>query len=464
MQSGSPSRFPLLRRPSLRIHRLARRQTRATQLGGTPAHRTCRRAVATVVGCHCLKHGEPFNPRNTFVGIFIPEALAASMLISSTAKLAYGHLVRRAGGDGRCFPSANDVGRHTGVGERAAKRALKELQNGDPPLIRATFRADKFGRQTSNEYAFIWGPILEGVKNDTPVRNDTHHHVENDPHGGVKNDTRKVKERKVSEEKCQKEGSSSSDSQNSPAMEQKTESTTIIIPSNAKPENKTWTPTDIAGLKAGLALHRGQDTTPDVAITSRIIAHLPDPDDGRAWLGDLLTRFDGSKVKSWGFYEADVRTVWPGRRADATAELQRKQEQDRKANAKRERAVRDMERRRAIKRIAMEKNWKQVGSSFTDCVCVGYGRIETGDFCKCELGAEAANVVELERIKCRKCGNQGTVPDATDPTLIMWCDHPGCENAVRVKKEAPNLVDGANKLTLKMQSRGIFPQMPARSA
>jgi Helix-turn-helix domain len=119
-----------------------------------------------------LKIGEPFNPRNTFVGLFIPEALAASTAISSTAKLAYGHLIRRAGENGRCWPSAADVAKYIGVGQRAAQRALKELQSGDHPFIRATFRYLK-GRQTTNEYAFIWNPILEGVKNGSPVKNDT---------------------------------------------------------------------------------------------------------------------------------------------------------------------------------------------------------------------------------------------------------------------------------------------------
>ncbi len=163
-----------------------------------------------------MKAGEKFNPRNTFLGVFIPEALAASTVISSTGKLAYGHLVRRAGDNGRCWPSARDVAKYIGVRERAAQRALKELQRGDPPLIRATFRTDEHGRQTSNEFCFIWGPILEGVKNDSPVKNDTLPPVKNDRDGGVKNDTRKVKE-----EKCQKENVKSI-LDSCPASQQKT--------------------------------------------------------------------------------------------------------------------------------------------------------------------------------------------------------------------------------------------------
>src|SRR5438876_573815 len=43
--------------------------------------------------------GDPFNPKAVFAGIgaFIPERVAASVVLSMTAKLCYGHLLRRAG-------------------------------------------------------------------------------------------------------------------------------------------------------------------------------------------------------------------------------------------------------------------------------------------------------------------------------------------------------------------------------
>ena len=158
----------------------------------------------------CVKIGEPcnpapgeeFNPRRKFVGLFIPEALAASAAISSTAKLAYGHLVRRAGENGRCWPSAADVAKYTGVKERAAQRALKELQSGDHPLIRATFRRDEKGRQTSNEYAFIWSPILGSVKSGSPVKNDTLPLSKTTPPG--LSETTGTTLSKTTPEKCQK--------------------------------------------------------------------------------------------------------------------------------------------------------------------------------------------------------------------------------------------------------------------
>jgi hypothetical protein len=108
--------------------------------------------------------GAPFNPRELFgslgIGAFIPERVAASPVLTMTAKVCYGHLIRRAGKNDRCWPSYRDIAQSTGIGERQAMRALKELA--DAQLVRPVHRADQTGRQTSNAYEFIWGPILAG--------------------------------------------------------------------------------------------------------------------------------------------------------------------------------------------------------------------------------------------------------------------------------------------------------------
>lgn len=103
--------------------------------------------------------GDVFNPRKMFVGIFIPEALVATTDISSTAKLAWGHLARRAGKNGRCFPSKRDIGKHVGIKERQINRMLNELVEGR--FIRKVSRTGASGRSTSNEYEFLWHPLLE---------------------------------------------------------------------------------------------------------------------------------------------------------------------------------------------------------------------------------------------------------------------------------------------------------------
>jgi hypothetical protein len=72
---------------------------------------------------------EPFIPRNVFrgVGALVPERVAASTMLSMTAKVCYGHLVRRAGQNATCWPSYRDIAKSIGIGERQAVRALKEL-------------------------------------------------------------------------------------------------------------------------------------------------------------------------------------------------------------------------------------------------------------------------------------------------------------------------------------------------
>lgn len=106
--------------------------------------------------------GEQFNPREIFggIGVFIPERVAASTVLSMTAKVCYGHLLRRTGKNDRCWPSHRDIADSTGVKERQVMRALKELAGAE--LIKAVPRTDTTGRQTSNAYEFIWGPILQG--------------------------------------------------------------------------------------------------------------------------------------------------------------------------------------------------------------------------------------------------------------------------------------------------------------
>jgi len=120
--------------------------------------------------------GETFKPREVFggIGALVPEKIAASTKISMTAKLCYGHLVRRAGQKDRCWPSIRDIAGHIGVEARQAMRALRELS--EAGLIRPTSRKEATGRQTSNEYEFIWGLVLqeEGDTYDTlpPAKSD----------------------------------------------------------------------------------------------------------------------------------------------------------------------------------------------------------------------------------------------------------------------------------------------------
>ena len=76
-----------------------------------------------------LEIGQPFNPFRFFTGIFIPEGLVRSKLVSLKAKVAYGRLTRYAGQDGKCFPAVGTLAREIGVGERQAQKYLGDIED-----------------------------------------------------------------------------------------------------------------------------------------------------------------------------------------------------------------------------------------------------------------------------------------------------------------------------------------------
>ena len=121
-----------------------------------------------------LQLGQPFNPFRFFTGIFIPEALVHSSLLSAGAKLAYGRLARYAGQDGMCFPAVDTLAQEIGVGGRQAQKYLAELEKVKLIRRRARF-SDR--AQTSNVIEFLWHPLFqegvndrsgEGVNDDSP--------------------------------------------------------------------------------------------------------------------------------------------------------------------------------------------------------------------------------------------------------------------------------------------------------
>jgi hypothetical protein len=111
----------------------------------------------------CLLVGQPFNPFRVFTGIFIPEALVRTNLVSAGAKIAYGRLARYAGQDGKCFPAVGTLAQEIGVGERQAQKYVAELETAK--LIRR--RTQFTGRaQTSNAIDFLWHPLFQDGVND----------------------------------------------------------------------------------------------------------------------------------------------------------------------------------------------------------------------------------------------------------------------------------------------------------
>jgi hypothetical protein len=108
----------------------------------------------------------PFKPFGIFNGVFIPECMVRSTLISSGAKLAYGRLARYAGRHGQCYPAVLTLAQQIGVSLRQAQRYLSELER--KKLIRRMSRYVDRG-QTSNAYEFIWHELFaEGVTDLSP--------------------------------------------------------------------------------------------------------------------------------------------------------------------------------------------------------------------------------------------------------------------------------------------------------
>lgn len=102
---------------------------------------------------------KPFNPYGTAAGIFIPYAVVQCKELSSTAKMLYGHYLRRAGKDGRCWPSKGDCAASLAIDERSVKRTSAELEAFG--LIQRMPQYRKDGSQSSNAIEFLRHPILD---------------------------------------------------------------------------------------------------------------------------------------------------------------------------------------------------------------------------------------------------------------------------------------------------------------
>jgi hypothetical protein len=110
-----------------------------------------------------LQVGQPFNPFRFFTGIFIPEALVRSALLSAGAKVAYGRLARYAGHNGQCFPAVGTLAEEIGVGARQAQKYLGELEKVKLIRRRARFLD---GAQSSNAIEFLWHRLFQDGVND----------------------------------------------------------------------------------------------------------------------------------------------------------------------------------------------------------------------------------------------------------------------------------------------------------
>ena len=102
-----------------------------------------------------LQVGQVFVPRRVLhSGVFVPDGLLASRLVSNGAKLLWARLARYAGTRGQCFPLLSTLAMDLGFSERQVQRYLAELVSG------GFLRARQRGYNKSNVYEFLWHPAL----------------------------------------------------------------------------------------------------------------------------------------------------------------------------------------------------------------------------------------------------------------------------------------------------------------
>lgn len=89
-----------------------------------------------------------FNPRKTFLGIFIPDGVM-EMDISTGAKFCFGLLLRYAGDNGHCWPKQSTLAERLKVSERQVRAYVAELEKAK--LV----DTERTGLGDSNRYYFL---------------------------------------------------------------------------------------------------------------------------------------------------------------------------------------------------------------------------------------------------------------------------------------------------------------------
>ena len=237
--------------------------------------------------------------------------------------------------------------------------------------------------------------------------------------------------------------------------------TTTKFPPSEQNKNENvgwWTLEELINAKKALAEHRtkypgSDDVLPDSAITKQVLLHFSSFSEFTAWLGDLMARFPGDRIRSWGFYETDARCNWLRRRAEVEAEVAAKLEanareaellrlEEGRRRAESEEANLEWQRKRreqeGIVAKCLAKGWKRM--KVLDCSrCAGYGRDPDNDeICFCAAGGK----LERDLKKCPKCEFEGIVQRSGDPRMLDWCD---CEYARVHRIHEPKRVEHHNR-------------------
>lgn len=125
-----------------------------------------------VVGAHPVRVGEPFNPWRKACGFYPPDFVNKRTDMRDGEKRLYECLVRRAGRNGKCFPSCRRIAFDLGKSERQVRYDLQKLKT--LGLIR--WRRSEFRR--SNIYEFLGHAMFTTTAAD-PERRETPQYARN---------------------------------------------------------------------------------------------------------------------------------------------------------------------------------------------------------------------------------------------------------------------------------------------
>ncbi|MUM78676.1 hypothetical protein GKC30_13630 [Pseudodesulfovibrio sp. F-1] len=107
-----------------------------------------------------LKTGQRFNPYRLFNGMFLPNLVARTRLLSPTDKLVWARLCQFAGGNGLCFPSFTRIAHELGISRSGAIKSVKSLV--DKGFLEKHIPSGaELGNQKTNRYYFLWHPIFD---------------------------------------------------------------------------------------------------------------------------------------------------------------------------------------------------------------------------------------------------------------------------------------------------------------
>jgi hypothetical protein len=94
-----------------------------------------------------------------FNGVFIPNVLLESDILSSADKIVWGRLCQFAGENGVCFPSFSTIATKTGLSRSGAIKSVNTLV-AKGFLEKQVPSAISLGRQCSNRYYFLLHPLF----------------------------------------------------------------------------------------------------------------------------------------------------------------------------------------------------------------------------------------------------------------------------------------------------------------